>query len=130
MSQSKKEQPTPGELNILRVLWATGPSRLSTICEVLGKKRKLATTTVATMLKIMKEKGQVARVAGKTGVVWKATLSRDDAGSTILQDLMDRVFEGSARKVMLHLVESGGLSAEDRKELRRLLASKSKKSKS
>ncbi len=126
MPRSKKEQPTAGELNILCVLWTMGPSRLSTICEVLSRKRKLAPTTVATMLKIMKAKGQVKRVRSEAGVVWNATLSREDAGSTILQDLMDRVFEGSARKVILHLVERGDLSEEDQKEIRRLLESKSK----
>ena len=129
MPRSKKEQPTAAELNILRVLWTTGPSRLSTICEVLSRKRKLAPTTVATVLKVMKAKGQVKRVGTRPSVVWKAILSRSDVGSTIPRDLMDRVFEGSARKVILHLMESGELSAEDQTEIRRLLASKSKKRK-
>lgn len=129
MPRSKKEQPTAGELNILRALWTLGPSRLSVICEALEKERKLARTTVATMLKIMRSKGQVKRVDGKLGVVWKATMSREDAGSTILQNVVDWVFEGSAQKLVLHMVETGGLSEEDRKEIRRLLESKSKKTK-
>lgn len=129
MSQSPKKQPTSGELNILRVLWLLGPSRLSTICETLGKERKLAPTTVATMLKIMKDKGQVKRTISKEGVVWKPVLSREDAGSNILQNLVDRVFEGSAQKLVLHLVESGELSEEDREEIRQLLSSKTKKPK-
>ena len=103
MPRSKKEQPTAAELNILRVLWTTGPSRLSTICEVLSRKRKLAPTTVATMLKIMKGKGQVKRVSSGAGVVWKATLSREEASGNIVHNIMDRVFEGSARKVNPHL---------------------------
>ena len=123
MARSGREHPTDGELAILKVLWKQGPVRLSVLCEHLGKERKAAPSTVATMLKIMKNKGLVERVSPGTGVVWKAKLTQKEAGSGMLQSLMNQLFEGSAQKVVLHLLEGGKLSHKDREEIRRLLAS-------
>jgi len=127
MARTTKQHPTDGELNILRVLWQCGPSRLSAICEILGTERKVALTTVATMLKIMKGKGQVKRTVGGEGIRWQAVLSQTQAGSSLLANLVDGVFEGSAQKVVLHLLEEGQLSDDDREEIRKLLESRARK---
>lgn len=121
MARKSTEQPTDGELNILNVLWQRGPSRLSEICEALSTERTVALTTVATMLKIMSRKGQVERVNGVDSIRWQAKLSRGEAGSSMLERLVERLFEGSTRKLVLHLLESGHLSAKDQQELRNLL---------
>jgi BlaI family transcriptional regulator, penicillinase repressor len=123
MARHTTAQPTNGELNILRLLWERGPSRLSAICEALGQERKVAATTVATMLKIMKRKGQVRRRLTRSGIVWQATLSQADAGSSMLANLLAGVFEGSAQKLVLHLLERGHLSETDQRQIRELLAS-------
>ena len=121
MPRKSTERPTDGELKILSVLWQRGPSRLSEICEALCTERQVALTTVATMLKIMSRKGQVERVEHGEGVRWQARLSQGEAGSSLLERLVERVFAGSTRKLVLHLLEAGHLSEEDRQELRSLL---------
>jgi predicted transcriptional regulator len=98
-----------------------GPSRLSAICEVLRRDRKVALTTVATMLKIMKGKGQVRRRLSKDGVVWEAKLSHADAGSSMLATLVNDLFDGSAQKLVLHLIERDQLSEADRRQIQALL---------
>lgn len=118
--------PTNGELTILQVLWKLGPSRLNTICEALSQERKVALTTVATMLKIMKAKGQVKRTIPGRGAMWQATLSQEEAGNHYLQNLMNRLFEGSAQKLVVHLLERGNLSAENQEEIRKLLGARRK----
>jgi len=75
------------------------------------------------MLKIMKGKGLVERISPGKGVVWKAKLSQEAAGSGMLQTLMNRLFQGSAQKVVLHLLEGGKLSQKDQEEIRQLLES-------
>jgi predicted transcriptional regulator len=130
MARTGQPHPTDGELAILRVLWRSGPARLSAICEALGVQRKVAPTTVATMLKIMKRKGQVKRTAGAEGIRWQAMLSQKEAGSSLLANLVNRVFEGSAQKVVLHLLDQGHLSADDQEEIRRLLSARTGKSRS
>ncbi len=124
MARSGREHPTNGELAILKVLWEQGPLRLSVLCENLGRERKAAPSTVATMLKIMKNKGLVERVSARTRVVWKAKLTQKEAGSGMLQSLMNQLFEGSAQKVVLHLLEGKNLSRKDQEEIRKMLASK------
>ena len=123
MTRATTAQPTPGELNILRVLWESGPSRLSAICAALSDERKVAATTVATMLKIMKRKGQVKRRLTQAGIVWQARLSQTEAGSSMLANLLGAVFEGSAQKLVLHLLERGQLTENDQRQIRELLAS-------
>ncbi len=121
MARPSNEHPTNGELTILKVLWDRGPSRLSAIRETLSKERKTAPSTVATMLKIMKEKGLVERVSSGAGVVWEARLTQEAAGGGMLQSLMNRLFEGSAQKIVLHLLEGGKLSRKDQEEIRQML---------
>ena len=124
MARTRKEQPTDGELNILQVLWQRGPSRLSEICEALSQGRRVAATTVATMLKIMKGKGQVKRDDSGEEILWEATLSQKEAGSSYLQHLVNRVFDGSAGKLVLHLLEQHHLSAGEQRDIQELLAAK------
>ena len=127
MPRPGSKHPTEGELTILKVLWDHGPTRLSAICESLSVKRKTAPSTVATMLKIMKNKGLVKRVASSRRVVWQAELSQEKAGGGMLQSLMNRLFDGSASKVVMHLLEGGDLSQTDQEEIRRLLESRRRK---
>jgi predicted transcriptional regulator len=79
-------------------------------------------TTVATTLKTMQAKGLVTRDdSAGTGIIWSAGVSRDSAARGLVGRLLDRLFEGSARRLVAHLIESGHLSATDRAELRQLL---------
>src|SRR5438045_9104529 len=61
MARPPSQHPTDGELEILRTLWDRGPSSLSEICEALRQGREVATTTVATILRVMIDKGMVIR---------------------------------------------------------------------
>ena len=124
MARSGSKHPTEGELAILKVLWEQGPTRLSVLCEKLSGKRGSAPSTVATMLKIMKDKGLVERVWPPTGKAWRAKLTRKEAGSGMLQRLTNQLFEGSAQKVVLNLLEGGKLSRKDQEEIRKMLANK------
>ena len=66
MARPASSQPTDGELEILRVLWREGPSELGVVHRALvaERGRKIAKTTVATMLKVMLDKGLVRRAVG------------------------------------------------------------------
>jgi len=124
MARSRSKHPTDGELAILKVLWEQGPTRLSVLCDNLDKERGAAPSTVATMLKIMKEKGLVERVSSGTAVVWKAKLTQEKAGSGMLQSLTNQLFDGSAQKVVLNLLEGGKLSRKDQEAIRKMLTGK------
>ncbi len=121
MARPTRSQPTDGELEILRVLWDQGPSVLKAICDALRKVRPVATTTVATMLKLMQEKGLVDRSEAARASVYSARVSREAASTSLVRRLMDLVFDGSARRLVTHMLETETLSARDRDEIRRLL---------
>lgn len=122
MARRPSTQPTDGELEILRVLWDAGPSGLGAIREALGRARPVAVTTVATMLKMMLEKGLVERGDGPKGYVWSARLTRKAAASGMIGKLVSHVFDGSARRLVAHLIEDGALDERERLELMRMLA--------
>jgi len=108
-------------LEILRVLWKTGPVELGGVRAELQKARPVAASTIATMLKVMLGKGLVRRDDGTRGYLWSATVGRRETTSGLIGRLLDLVFDGSARPLVAHLIREGTLSEHDRDEIRRLL---------
>src|SRR5262249_53481589 len=94
MARPARLQPTEGELEILKVLWDEGPSELKQVCAGLRRNRPVATTTVATMLKLMQGKGLVGRAEAGRGSVYAARLSREAVSTSLVRRLMDLVFDG------------------------------------
>ena len=126
MARSATPHPTDGELEILRVLWIAGPSSLSSICEALRTERDVATTTVATMLRVMLDKNLVKREGAGRGATWSAAVTQKTAARGMVRKLVDGVFEGSAHRLATHLVEGGGLSDKQLAELKQLIEQRTK----
>jgi len=86
----------------------------------------VASTTVATMLQVMLGKGLVKRTRGPRGFLWSAKVSQEAAASRLLRKMLDHVFDGSAQRLVMHLLDEGKLSARDCQEIRRLLETSDK----
>ena len=123
MARPVSTQPTDGELEILKILWDSGPAGLGQIHSVLHERRGVAITTVATMLKMMLAKELVERGDGPRGYLWKARVSRKVTVSGMIGKLVQHVFDGSARRLVAHLVQEGELDEGERKEIAPLLES-------
>lgn len=121
MARPPSTHPTDGELELLQVLWQAGPRGLGQICAALRLRRPIATTTVATVLKTMLDKKLVRRKRTPQGYLWSAKTTRQTAAAGMVGKLVDLVFDGSAQRLVAHLLQSDELSDLDRKELRRLL---------
>lgn len=121
MARPASVHPTDGELEILRVLWANGPTALSIVCETLRQQREVATTTIATMLKVMSEKGLVRRQGSGRGAQWAAAVTQKKTAKKMVGKLVDHVFDGSADLLAAHLIEGGQLSPQQLAELRNLI---------
>lgn len=126
MARPASSQPTDGELEILKVLWEAGSATLGTICTALRQKREVATTTVATMLKLMQNKKLVTRKRTAKGYLWSAKINRDAASKGLLGKVLDGVFDGSAKHLVAHLVEDGKLNEDERREIIRMLKKEKK----
>ena len=128
MPRPGSAHPTDGELEILHVLWSAGPSSLSGVCEALRDNRDVATTTVATMLRVMSGKGLVRRHGAGRGATWAAAVSQAKTERGMLGRLVDRVFDGAADRVVTHLVDGGALSDDQLAHLRTMLNERAKTS--
>ena len=121
MARPPSTQPTDAELEILHVLWDQGPTGLGRIHAVIQERRQVALTTIATTLKTMLAKGLVARDDGPRGYVWSAASSRTSTAAGLLGKLVQHVFDGSARRLVAHLIQEGALDDHDRDEIRAML---------
>lgn len=121
MARPASTHPTDGELEILRVLWDRGALPLGEVRDALRKEREVATTTVATMLRVMLDKRLVKRKQAGRAAAWSAAVTRDATAKSMVGKLIDGVFDGSAGLLAQHLVEGGKLTAEELAELRTLL---------
>ncbi|MEX2091396.1 MAG: BlaI/MecI/CopY family transcriptional regulator [Pirellulales bacterium] len=125
MARPASLHPTDVELEILRVLWERDSATLSEVCTALRRERQVATTTVATMLGVMLEKGLVRRKKASRGHQWSAVVTHAAAAKGMVGKLVDGVFDGSASRLVTHLVEGGRLSNGELAELRTLINSHS-----
>jgi BlaI family transcriptional regulator, penicillinase repressor len=123
MARPARTQPTDGELEILKVLWEEGPCGLKQVCDGLRRARAVATTTVATMLKVMQDKELVERREGEgaRGSIYAARVSRATASAGLVRRLVDLVFDGSAHRLVAHMIENEKLSPRDRAMIRQML---------
>ncbi len=116
------EKPTELELLILKVLWEQSPLTARQIRELLTKRgRKLAHTSVITMLQRMVDKGLLDQLDPEVGKAFRFAplFSEADISGQMLGDLVDRVFDGSAEAVMLSLFDVSDLDDDSLKRLRR-----------
>lgn len=121
MPRTTSDQPTDGELEILTYLWDHGPAELGAIHAALSTHRKVALTTVATMLNVMLGKSLVARNKDGRHYTWTAKLGRQKAARGMVGKLIDRVFEGSAHSLVAHLLDNQKLSDSEREKILKLL---------
>jgi BlaI family penicillinase repressor len=120
------DQPlTPLELEIMTVLWETGPANVQTVQSRL-QGRELAYTTVQTMLNILHRKGRVKRVLRNRAYVYRAVLSRPRVVRQAVSGIIDRFFGGSADSLVLNLVETRQLTPERLARIQDLLAAEDK----
>ena len=121
MARPRSNHPTDTELEILQVLWRTGPASLGKVYEELRRQREVAKTTVATMLKLMLDKKLVRRAEGPRGYLWSAAVTRRKTAAEMVGKLIAGIFDGSAQRMVAHLVEAGDITEEDLEAMWRLV---------
>lgn len=114
-----KERPSlaKSELEIARIVWELGEATVRQVHEALPKRRKLDFWTVQTYLRRLKDKGYLkARRVGQ-GNVYSAAVQPKRVIRELMDDFMDRLFDGEVLPLFQHLVESRGLTDEEIDEL-------------
>jgi predicted transcriptional regulator len=119
MARRATNRPTDAELEILKVLWERGPS---TVREVRGAlPRRVAHTTVLTLLQIMEDKGLVERDASQRAHIYRARQTRPGVARRLAKDLLDRMFEGSAPELVLYALQGRKATPDELDEIRRIV---------
>jgi predicted transcriptional regulator len=119
MPRKKSEHLTPLELEIMKVLWETGPANVQTVQRRL--ERELAYTTVQTMLNVLQRKGKVKRTLKEKAYFYRPAVSRREVIGKTVSDLIDRMFGGSAEGLVMSLVETRHLTPEKLAHLQELI---------
>lgn len=130
MARSPSRHPTELELEILKVLWQLGPATVRQVREALVPVRDLAYTSVMTVMTIMAGKGYVKRNKAGRSFVYEATYHEQKASRNMLQDVVDRLFGGSTKAVLQHLLETSELDEDELKQIRSLINRKSREKQS
>ncbi len=112
---------TPQELEIMKIVWKVGQATVREVYEALRAQRKVAYTTVLTMMKILETKGYLARDSEERAHVYRPTRPEQTVLRSMVRDFVDRVFNGSAQPLLLHLVKDRKLTAREIEELRAMV---------
>ena len=112
--------PTPAELEILSILWRTGPGTVRQVHEILGADRDTGMTTTLKILQLMVEKGLATRSDSRPQI-YNAAIPQSTTQAGLLKELVRKAFDGSVQKLMVRAVEDGGLSGDELKEIRKLI---------
>jgi predicted transcriptional regulator len=103
----QKAVPTDQELEILKVIWSRGHATVREVYQDLSKQRKIAYTTVLTMMGVLERKGHLKKTAGTHAYVYTPSRPQSQVVSGMVKEFVDRVFAGSAKPLLVHLIEKG-----------------------
>ena len=112
---------TDQELEIMKVIWRRGSATVREVYEELLEHRKIAYTTVMTMMGILEQKGRLKREASERAYVYTPSEPQGKVVGSMVTDFVKRVFNGSAKPLLVHLVESEEISQEQLDEISKLL---------
>jgi len=128
MARPVSPTPTDSERAILEVLWDREEASVREVTDELSKARPVAYTTVLTMLGILSRKGLVHHRAEGRAFIYRPAITRSEARSTALRNLLTQFFGGSPEVLAQHLLSEHEVDLSDLKDLRKkVAAAKSKK---
>lgn len=119
--------PSNAELEILRVLWKEGPSTVRSVHDALKRERDVGYTTVLKIMQVMAEKRLVTRDESERSHVYAPAVEEKSVKRRLVSDLLDKAFDGSAAQLVMQALSDKRASAEDLKQIRRLLNESARK---
>ena len=117
---------TEQELEIMKIVWELGSATVRDVYEALRKRRKIAYTTVMTMMGILQQKKHLDRKLEDRAYVYEPRQPRDQVIHSMVREFVNRVFDGSAQPLLVHLVEDRRVSQQDLKEITRMIKKSAK----
>lgn len=105
----------------MKVIWPLGQATVREVYDALRARRTVAYTTVQTMMNILESKGHLKKEAGDKAQVYAPVRAQHLVVRSMVREFVNRVFDGSARPLLVHLLKEKGLTERERQQLQRLL---------
>jgi predicted transcriptional regulator len=115
---------TEQELEIMKVIWERGEATVRDVFAALLEKRRIAYTTVMTMMNILEQKGFLKKRQLERAFIYKPAQPRQQVIGSMVRDFVDRVFNGSTEPLLMHLVDEKKLTEKELNEIREIVRKK------
>lgn len=112
---------TPQELAIMKIVWQLEKATVRDVYEALRERRDVAYTTVMTMMKILEEKKFLKKTLIDRAYEYRPAKPAHQVVGAMVRDFLDRVFDGAAAPLLVHLAKDGKLSKSDKDHIKRLM---------
>ena len=127
MARPKNPQPTPAELEVLKILWDSGPLTVREVMDQLSETKPRAYTSVMSLLNVMADKKLLRRKEFGRAFKYQVAESRESTLGSLVNDLVKRAFEGSKTALVTHLLDESAPSSKELEEIRKLIVEHQKK---
>ena len=104
----------------MKIVWERESATVRDVYETLLERRKVAYTTVMTMMKILEQKKYLKRTQADRAYVYRPAQPKRLVVGAMVRDFINRVFNGATEPLLVHLVEEHDLSPEELEEIARL----------
>ena len=105
----------------MKVIWPLGQATVREVYDAMRQRRTIAYTTVQTMMNVLETKGHLKKEPGEKAQVSAPVRPQQAVVRSMVREFVDRVFDGSARPLLVHLLKEKGLTERERKEIQRLI---------
>ena len=105
----------------MKAIWPRGQATVREVYDELRRRRTIAYTTVQTMMNILETKGHLKRQPGDKAHVYAPARPQQAVVRSMVREFVHRVFDGSARPLLVHLLKEKGLTERERRALQKLL---------
>ncbi|HLK20797.1 MAG TPA: BlaI/MecI/CopY family transcriptional regulator [Bryobacteraceae bacterium] len=119
--RTKTPTLTEQELEIMKIVWSRDVSTVRDVYESLLERRKIAYTTVMTMMKILEQKKYLLKTQEDRAYVYRPAKPKNQVIKGMVREFVNRVFNGSAEPLLLHLIEDQRLSKKELDEITRMI---------
>ena len=119
--RAKSSVLTDQELAIMKVVWQTKSPTVRDVYEALRQRRKIAYTTVMTVMNILVEKKYLKKRSRNRAYIYQPTRPKQEVIKAMVAEFLGRVFDGSAQPLLVHLVNDRRLTEVDLEEVQRMI---------
>ena len=105
----------------MKVVWRLEKATVREVADALNEQRRVAYTTVMTMMRILEEKGYLRKTVAERAHVYRPVKPRHQVVGAMVKDFVDRVFDGASDALLVHLARDNRLTEKQRQIVKKLI---------